>query len=83
MIINVPSNSQSFLSSSVDQDDLMITNAPDHLYVVVNAGCADKDIAHLKDHLASFQKKGGNVSMEIISDKFSLIALQGKIIIKK
>lgn len=55
----------------------MITNARDHLYLVVNAGCADKDIAHLKQHLAAFQKKGGNASMEVISDKFSLVALQG------
>jgi len=28
-------------------DDLMVTNAGDHLFLVVNAGCKDDDIAHL------------------------------------
>src|SRR6202158_4115018 len=32
-------------------DDLMVTNAGDHLFVVVNAGCKVNDIAHLRRHL--------------------------------
>lgn len=32
-------------------DDLIISQAGDHLFVVVNAGCRDQDIAHLKAHL--------------------------------
>lgn len=57
-------------------DDTVITNAGDHLYVVINAGCADKDIAHLTESLKSFKKKGGDVDMHIIQDH-SLLALQG------
>ena len=29
-------------------DDLIINRSPDHLYVVSNAGCADKDLKHLQ-----------------------------------
>jgi aminomethyltransferase len=29
-------------------DDTIITNCGDHLYVVVNAGCFDKDMAHIR-----------------------------------
>ncbi|MCK5622898.1 MAG: glycine cleavage system aminomethyltransferase GcvT, partial [Alphaproteobacteria bacterium] len=32
-------------------DDLMVTNAGDHLFVVVNAGCKVQDIAHMRAHL--------------------------------
>lgn len=56
-------------------DDTVITNRGDHFYVVVNAGCADKDIAHLKKNLAVFQAKGGDVKLEQLDR--SLIALQG------
>ncbi|KAF2074450.1 hypothetical protein CYY_004232 [Polysphondylium violaceum] len=54
-------------------DDTMITNAGDSLYVVVNAGCADKDIAHITQKMKEF---GGDVSMELLGD-WSLIAVQG------
>lgn len=30
------------------KDDSVVSNAGDHLYVVCNAGCADKDLAHFK-----------------------------------
>jgi len=53
-------------------DDTIITNAGDYLYVVVNAGCADKDIAHLKKHLEKFN---GDAKMEPIDR--SLLAIQG------
>jgi aminomethyltransferase len=33
-------------------DDLMVTNAGDHLFLVVNAACKTADIAHLQTHLA-------------------------------
>eukprot|EP01132_Coremiostelium_polycephalum_P004555 gene4555-5676_t len=57
-------------------DDTMITNAGDSLYVVVNAGCADKDIAHINQKMSEFRSKGGDVSLELLSD-LSLIAVQG------
>lgn len=33
-------------------DDLMVTNAGDHLFVVVNAACKEQDISHLREHLS-------------------------------
>jgi len=56
------------------KDDTIITKASDHLYVVVNAGCADKDIEHITKNV---QKFSGNVEMHIISDKYGLLAIQG------
>lgn len=53
-------------------DDTVITNSGDYFYIVVNAGCADKDIAHLKNHLGKFS---GDVKLEVLDR--SLIALQG------
>ena len=49
-------------------DDLMIANRGDHLFLVVNASCADQDIAHL-------QTLDG-VTVEPITDR-ALLALQG------
>jgi aminomethyltransferase len=51
-------------------DDLMFANRGDHMFVVVNAACADADIAHMKAHLPD------TVSVEVITDR-ALIALQG------
>ena len=51
-------------------DDLMITNAGDHLFVVVNAGCKVQDIAHMKSSLS------GRCSVEELADR-ALLALQG------
>jgi len=58
-------------------DDTIITNASadpnsGYFYIVVNAGCADKDIAHLRKHIASFK---GDVKLDIIDR--SLLAIQG------
>jgi aminomethyltransferase len=51
-------------------DDLMVTNAGDHLFVVVNAGRKVEDIAHLRRHLPS------GVAMDVLADH-ALLALQG------
>lgn len=48
-------------------DDLMIARVPDGLFVVVNAGCKDADIAHLRAHIDGVQ---------VIEDR-ALLALQG------
>lgn len=37
-------------------DDLMVTNAGDHLFLVVNAACKDADIAHLRAALGDAVK---------------------------
>lgn len=57
-------------------DDTIVMQHEDSLYVVSNAGCADKDLAHIRKHLAEFQKKGGDVDFNVITDH-SLIAIQG------
>lgn len=51
-------------------DDLMITNAGDHLFLVVNAACKQQDIAHLQAGLP------GDCELEVLTDR-ALLALQG------
>ncbi|MCB1829650.1 MAG: glycine cleavage system aminomethyltransferase GcvT [Chromatiaceae bacterium] len=51
-------------------DDLMITNAGGHLFVVVNAACKEQDIAHMRRHLS------GDCDIEPLNDR-ALLALQG------
>lgn len=56
----------------------MVTKVTDdHIYLVVNAGCRDKDLAHIGAHMESFKKKGGDVTWHI-HDERSLLALQVK-----
>ncbi len=52
-------------------DDLMVTNAGDHLFLVVNAACKDDDIAHLRKHLEP--KK---IKVTELADR-ALMAIQG------
>eukprot|EP01102_Stenamoeba_stenopodia_P001698 TRINITY_DN11540_c0_g1_i1.p1 TRINITY_DN11540_c0_g1~~TRINITY_DN11540_c0_g1_i1.p1 ORF type:complete len:404 (+),score=113.02 TRINITY_DN11540_c0_g1_i1:65-1276(+) len=56
-------------------DDTVITKQDDHLYMVINAGCADKDLAHIRKHLAAWQAKGKDVQLTVLDR--ALIALQG------
>jgi aminomethyltransferase len=51
-------------------DDLMVTRRPDHLLLVVNAGCKAADIAHLRATIAS------RCRIEPMPDH-ALLALQG------
>ncbi|MDB9752765.1 glycine cleavage system aminomethyltransferase GcvT [Oceanospirillaceae bacterium] len=51
-------------------DDLMVTNADDHFFLVVNAGCKVQDIEHMRAHL------GSDIDLEVLEDR-SLLALQG------
>ncbi|MCK4709062.1 MAG: glycine cleavage system aminomethyltransferase GcvT, partial [Gammaproteobacteria bacterium] len=51
-------------------DDLMVTNAGDHLFVVVNAACKDPDIEHMRKHI------GDDCEIEVMED-YALMALQG------
>jgi aminomethyltransferase len=51
-------------------DDLMVTNAGDHLFLVVNAACKAQDIAHLRSALA------GKVEVVELADR-ALLAVQG------
>jgi len=51
-------------------DDLMVTNAGDHFFVVVNAACKAQDIAHMQAHFPN------DIKLEVLADR-SLLALQG------
>jgi aminomethyltransferase len=53
------------------EDDLMVANRGDHLFVVVNAACKAADLARMTAHLGPM-----GVSVESIKDR-ALIALQG------
>jgi aminomethyltransferase len=60
-------------------DDCMITSKADHLYMVINAGCKEKDIAHLSHHLAQFNAAHASspLTIELFSSQYELLALQG------
>lgn len=57
-------------------DDTIITNMGDHLAMVINAGCKEKDVAHMQLHLDAARKAGMDVRLEIVRDH-ELLALQG------
>ncbi|KAI1892919.1 hypothetical protein AGOR_G00138470 [Albula goreensis] len=57
-------------------DDLIVTKTDQgYLYVVSNAGCADKDSAHMEAKMKEFKAAGHDADMEYLDE--SLIALQG------
>jgi len=60
-------------------DDTMVTKCiskehGEHVYQVINAGCAPKDLKHFEEQLAKF---GGDVKLEVNWDNRGLYALQG------
>jgi len=60
-------------------DDTMVSKCHseahgEHVYQVVNAGCAPKDLRHFEEQLARF---GGDVRMDVLWDERGLFALQG------
>jgi len=57
-------------------DDCIITNAGDHLYMVINAGHEEIDLPHIKKHMDEFVSAGGDVSFETLADN-GIVALQG------
>jgi len=58
-------------------DDTVVTRSGENsIYLVVNAGCREKDLKHLNERLAEFAKRGGDVKMTVHDDR-SLLALQG------
>ncbi|SFA71650.1 aminomethyltransferase [Collimonas sp. OK607] len=73
-IVDLPVNQQRYALFTNQQggilDDLMVANAGDHLFLVVNAACKQQDTAHLREHLSSL------CQIEELSDR-SLLALQG------
>eukprot|EP00249_Psilotum_nudum_P017502 c26354_g1_i3 orf=557-1810(+) len=58
-------------------DDTVVTKVKDdHIYLVINAGCREKDLEHIESHLKSFKASGGGVNWHV-HDERSLLALQG------
>ena len=57
-------------------DDLIVSNAGDHLDVVSNAGCRHKDIPLMKDKEKEMKAAGKDVALEFVEDR-GLVALQG------
>ena len=74
-IVDLPVGTQRYALFTNDQggilDDLMVANAGDYLFVVVNAACKDQDLAHLKLHLE------GHCEVEELFESRALLALQG------
>uniref|UniRef100_A0A8C4XII0 Aminomethyltransferase n=1 Tax=Erpetoichthys calabaricus TaxID=27687 RepID=A0A8C4XII0_ERPCA len=57
-------------------DDLIVTKTDlGYLYVVSNAGCAEKDSAHMQAKLREFKAAGHDADLEFLD--YALIALQG------
>ncbi|KAJ9169124.1 hypothetical protein P3X46_020586 [Hevea brasiliensis] len=55
-------------------DDSVITKVTnDRMYLLVNAGCRDKDLAHIEEHMKAFKAKGGNVSWHIHDERSLLL----------
>merc|ERR1712232_1450940 len=46
----------------------------EHIYQVINAGCAPKDLKHFEEQLGKF---GGDVKMDVMWDSRGLYAIQG------
>ncbi|PUA18790.1 glycine cleavage system aminomethyltransferase GcvT [Glaciimonas sp. PCH181] len=73
-IIDLPVNTQRYALFTNETggilDDLMVANAGDHLFLVVNAACKEQDIAHLRQHLSD------RCTVEELSE-YALLALQG------
>lgn len=58
-------------------DDLICSKTDQgYLYVVSNAGCKEKDLAHMREQLQAFKDAGGDVELEVIEDH-GLVAVQG------
>lgn len=73
-IIDLPAGSQRYALFTNDKggvlDDLMVINAGDHLFLVVNAACKHQDIEHLTHHLSA------QCEVVPLTDR-ALLALQG------
>jgi aminomethyltransferase len=60
-------------------DDCMITRKQDSLFVVLNAGCKEKDIAHIRSHIDKFNASHPSATPVALTEHTdrSLIAIQG------
>ncbi|KAJ3276449.1 hypothetical protein HDV01_005072 [Terramyces sp. JEL0728] len=80
-LVNLPVGSSTLsvftnANGGIIDDTVINKESEDAFYVVSNAGCADKDLAHIREQLAIFKKNGGEVNVDVL-DHVSLIAIQG------
>jgi aminomethyltransferase len=72
-VLDLPAGKQRYALFTNEQggilDDLMISNAGDHLFLVVNAACKHTDVAHLQQHMTGCE-------VMLLEDR-ALLALQG------
>ena len=72
-VLDLPAGRQRYALFTNEQggvlDDLMVTNAGDYLYLVVNAACKHDDIAHLRAHMPDCE-------VTLLEER-ALLALQG------
>uniref|UniRef100_UPI00358E6BC1 aminomethyltransferase, mitochondrial-like n=1 Tax=Myxine glutinosa TaxID=7769 RepID=UPI00358E6BC1 len=62
-------------------DDLIVTKTADRsLYIVSNAGCMQKDLAHIEERLKAFQGAHYDAHIEVMDH--ALLALQGPAMVK-
>uniref|UniRef100_UPI003590256C aminomethyltransferase, mitochondrial-like n=1 Tax=Myxine glutinosa TaxID=7769 RepID=UPI003590256C len=62
-------------------DDLIVTKTADSsLYIVSNAGCMQKDLAHIEERLKAFQGAHYDAHIEVMDH--ALLALQGPAMVK-
>jgi len=57
-------------------DDCIVTNAGDHLYMVINAGHEETDLPHIRKYMDEMVRAGADVSLEVLADN-GILALQG------
>lgn len=73
-IIDLPVAKQRYAFFTNEQggidDDLMVANFDEHLFIVVNAACKHEDIKHIQENIPA------DVTLEVIEDR-ALLALQG------
>nr|ABW76098.2 glycine cleavage complex T protein [Paratrimastix pyriformis] len=58
-------------------DDMMCTKCPNHLYLVVNAACKEKDWNHIQHHLDLWKQDFPALRIEDLSNARGLLAIQG------
>jgi aminomethyltransferase len=55
-------------------DDTVITNAGDHIYMVVNGATKFGDMKHFQEQMEKFD---GEICMDYLEDSMQLLAIQG------
>lgn len=78
-LVSLPENSSTLsvftTKSGGVLDDTVINKRSDDFYVVANAGCAEKDLKHLRNYEAEWKSQGKDVEIKVLEK--ALVAVQG------